>query len=109
MYFHGHSVGGTNPSLLEAMASRALIAAHDNPFNRAVLQDDAFYFSSFYEVKGIIETTSRNEQQMVMLNNNLQKIKEQFNWDSVIKKYEDFLQRCVVEKMSRSLKEKPTV
>lgn len=44
LYFHGHSVGGTNPSLLEAMASEALIAAHNNPFNQAVLTNDAFYF-----------------------------------------------------------------
>lgn len=109
LYFHGHSVGGTNPSLLEAMASRALVAAHENAFNRSVLQDDAFYFSSPYEVKGLIENISRGEEQLCMINNNLQKIKEQFNWDTVIKKYEDFLQRCVVEKMSRSLKGKPTV
>ena len=38
LYFHGHSVGGTNPSLLEAMGSRTLIAAHQNEFNHAVLQ-----------------------------------------------------------------------
>ena len=44
LYFHGHSVGGTNPSLLEAMASGALICAHDNPFNRAILGNDAFIF-----------------------------------------------------------------
>ncbi|MCS3799944.1 DUF1972 domain-containing protein [Niastella sp. OAS944] len=104
LYFHGHSVGGTNPSLLEAMASRAVVAAHENDFNRAVLQEDAFYFSSWCEVKGIIETTTRNEQQLVMINNNLKKISEQYNWDTVISKYEDFLQRCVVEKESKSLK-----
>src|SRR5690606_2149890 len=46
LYYHGHSVGGTNPSLLEAMACGALIAAHDNDFNRAVLDEDAFYFKS---------------------------------------------------------------
>jgi len=33
-YMHGHSVGGTNPSLLEAMGCGNLIFAHDNPFNR---------------------------------------------------------------------------
>ena len=32
LYFHGHTVGGTNPSLLEAMASNALIVSHDNIF-----------------------------------------------------------------------------
>jgi glycosyltransferase involved in cell wall biosynthesis len=105
LYFHGHSVGGTNPSLLEAMASRAIVAAHDNAFNRAVLQDDALYFSSLYEVKGIIETTTRNEQQLAMINNNLKKIREQYNWDTVVGKYERFLQQCVLEKASKSLKE----
>ena len=45
LYFHGHSVGGTNPSLLEAMASKALIVAHANEFNKSILRDNAFYFS----------------------------------------------------------------
>jgi glycosyltransferase involved in cell wall biosynthesis len=103
LYFHGHSVGGTNPSLLEAMASRSLVAAHDNPFNRAVLQQDAYYFSSFHEVKEIIENTHRNGHETAMIDNNLKKIKDQFNWDNVINKYEDFLQRCVVAKESQSL------
>lgn len=40
-YFHGHSVGGTNPSLLEAMASSCYILANDNIFNRAVLKKNA--------------------------------------------------------------------
>ena len=35
-YFHGHSVGGTNPSLLEAMASKNLCVCHDNEFNKIV-------------------------------------------------------------------------
>jgi glycosyltransferase involved in cell wall biosynthesis len=109
LYFHGHSVGGTNPSLLEAMASRSLIAAHDNPFNRAVLQQDAFYFASPNEVREIIENTHRNGREMAMINNNLQKIQEQFSWENVIKKYEDFIQRCVVEKESKSLKSKTSL
>ena len=45
-YFHGHSVGGTNPSLLEAMASGCFILAHDNIFNRAVLGENALYYGS---------------------------------------------------------------
>jgi len=109
LYFHGHSVGGTNPSLLEAMASRSLVVAHDNLFNRAVLQQDAYYFASPNEVREIIENTYRNGREMVMINNNLQKIKEQFSWENVIKKYEDFIQRCVLEKMSRTLKNNPSI
>lgn len=44
LYFHGHSVGGTNPSLLEAMACGCRILAHGNNFNKSVLGEDALYF-----------------------------------------------------------------
>ena len=44
LYFHGHSVGGTNPSLLEAMASNVLMIAHNNEFTKSILGNDAFYF-----------------------------------------------------------------
>jgi glycosyltransferase involved in cell wall biosynthesis len=43
-YLHGHSVGGTNPSLLEAMGCGNLILAHDNPFNRETLGENALFF-----------------------------------------------------------------
>lgn len=45
-YIHGHSVGGTNPSLLEAMACKCFVIAHDNDYNRFVLNNNGFYFSS---------------------------------------------------------------
>ena len=44
-YMHGHSVGGTNPSLLEGMACSNLVIAHDNPFNREVLGEAGLYTS----------------------------------------------------------------
>ncbi|MDI9319395.1 MAG: DUF1972 domain-containing protein [Phycisphaerales bacterium] len=46
MYFHGHSVGGTNPSLLEAMACSCPILAHNNIFNRSVLGQNALFFDN---------------------------------------------------------------
>lgn len=42
---HGHSVGGTNPALLEAMAAGCAVVAHDNPFNREVLGAEGLYFA----------------------------------------------------------------
>lgn len=44
LYFHGHSVGGTNPSLVEAMGVGARIVAFDTAFSREVLGDHATYF-----------------------------------------------------------------
>ncbi|WP_214073061.1 DUF1972 domain-containing protein [Mucilaginibacter sp. dw_454] len=94
LYFHGHSVGGTNPSLLEAMASEALIAAHNNPFNQAVLSSDAYYFSNPTDVKQLVETVQRQAPEKVMVDNNLQKIKHLFNWESVIDGYEKYAIEC---------------
>jgi glycosyltransferase involved in cell wall biosynthesis len=94
LYFHGHSVGGTNPSLLEAMASEALIAAHNNPFNKSVLNADAFYFSDVNEVRNLVETVQRKETEKTMVSNNLHKIKYQFNWEKIIDQYEDFILEC---------------
>jgi len=94
LYFHGHSVGGTNPSLLEAMASEALIAAHDNPFNKSVLNADAFYFSNANGVQQLVENVQRKDTERLMVRNNLQKIQYQFSWEKVIEEYESFILEC---------------
>src|SRR3546814_2705384 len=44
-YVHGHRVGGTNPSLVEALGAGCAVVAHDNPFNRWVAGAGAVYFS----------------------------------------------------------------
>lgn len=94
LYFHGHSVGGTNPSLLEAMASSTLIAAHDNVFNRSVLGEDAFYFSNSSEVKCLLENHSCRKLKTDFINKNLEKIKQYYNWDLIINSYEEFICHC---------------
>ena len=43
-YVHGHRVGGTNPSLVEALGAGSAVVAHENPFNRWVAGDAALYF-----------------------------------------------------------------
>jgi glycosyltransferase involved in cell wall biosynthesis len=55
LYFHGHSVGGTNPSLLEAMACGCRIVSHNNEFNRGVVEQDALYFSTPEELRNHVD------------------------------------------------------
>jgi len=55
-YFHGHSAGGTNPSLLEAMAAGSLIISHDNKFNRYILKENALYFKNENDIIQIIHS-----------------------------------------------------
>jgi hypothetical protein len=95
LYFHGHSTGGTNPSLLEAMASRALILAHDNAFNRNVLGGDAYYFSSAAGVRELVDGFVRGAAEEEMLQRNFEKIGELYSWPDVITKYERFILRSV--------------
>lgn len=90
LYFHGHSVGGTNPSLLEAMSSNALICAHNNVFNRAILGQDAIYFKTKFEVSKIVASTVKDEDDRRLFLNT-QKITQQYTWDQIISDYEDFL------------------
>jgi len=87
IYFHGHTVGGTNPSLLEAMGSSSLTCANDNIFNKAILGEDAFYFKSAQDVKNTLTSLSK-EKFTHFLENNKMKIKEIYNWDKIINQYE---------------------
>ena len=86
LYFHGHSVGGTNPSLLEAMASNAYIVAHDNPFNRNVLGEHGFYFKNTDDIAKILRNYT-NEFRNYFIEENRKKIKEIYNWEKVSKEY----------------------
>ena len=96
LYIHGHSVGGTNPALLEAMASRALIAAHDNKFNRSVLSENAFYFSSSEVLSEFLnEDLDPNKKEFT--SNNLNKIDKVYRWPIVIDQYESYFERILKE------------
>jgi glycosyltransferase involved in cell wall biosynthesis len=87
-YFHGHSVGGTNPSLLEAMACGCNIAAHSNVFNKAVLSGDADYFSSAEEIAAIINYTLHSSVVAQRKEANINKINTIYNLEKNISDYE---------------------
>lgn len=91
LYFHGHSVGGTNPSLLEAMASKSLIAAHSNVFNRCILEDDAWYFMDKDDIKKILDQPVVMEQRDRMKRNNFNKILQEYGWSTIINQYEKLI------------------
>jgi glycosyltransferase involved in cell wall biosynthesis len=99
LYFHGHSVGGTNPSLLEAMGSQALIVAQDNIFNRSVLTDNAFYFTTAEEVTAYANTLTRDAGKQAMIRANGETIGKQYSWKKVIDEYETFFMSCYRQKI----------
>jgi len=95
-YFHGHSVGGTNPSLLEAMASSAFIIAHGNEFNKAILGDDALYFNNHGSLSKLLNdyiyAHDLSERAIAM---NLEKVKNIYNWEHITNSYENLFKRIV--------------
>ena len=86
---HGHSVGGTNPSLLEAMAAGAWIIAHDNPFNRYILGEDSLYFKSKDTLTRVLQESGyRISSCQEMISHNREKIRTLYQWEDIIRKYE---------------------
>ena len=100
LYFHGHSVGGTNPSLLEAMASQALVIAHNNDFNKGVLKENAYYFSNPIEVKKILNTIKKNDN-LQFISNNYQAIANDFNWEKINGNYLQLFEKCIEQSSKR--------
>lgn len=100
LYFHGHSVGGTNPSLLEAMATGALIASHDNEFNKSVLNINALYFVKDKDVASIINSLDSwddNEKKVFIANNRTQIINS-YSWKSIVFQYENLFREILKKK-----------
>ena len=89
VYLHGHRVGGTNPSLLEAMGAGNAVIAHDNRFNRWVAREGALYFS---DTEGCIAALDRALadpglcEQMGLANRNAAALR--FDWSLVLSQYE---------------------
>lgn len=79
---HGHTVGGTNPSLVDAMSHGCPILAHDNVFNREVAREGASYWKTQDDLSEFL----RNEHVHVP-GYDPQDFIERYNWHDVVDKY----------------------
>jgi glycosyltransferase involved in cell wall biosynthesis len=87
-YLHGHSVGGTNPSLVEAMAMKNLLIAHDNQFNREVCEDTAIYFHNSDELKQRINQVENNpENYQEFKSKTFERVKKEYTWEKIVEEY----------------------
>lgn len=91
-YFHGHTVGGTNPSLLEALGSTKLNLLIDVSFNREVAEDAALYWTKEDgNLATLIDKADKmDEDEIVQFGERAKKrIREAYSWESVCSRYED--------------------
>ena len=96
-YFHGHSVGGTNPSLLEAMAADCFILSHDNVFNRSVLGDNAIYYKSTDDALRIINDLENlvSVCKQDYTRKNLEVIRAHFSWEKLVDEHEKYFMQLL--------------
>jgi glycosyltransferase involved in cell wall biosynthesis len=96
-YLHGHSVGGTNPSLLRAMGAGTKVIAWDVIFNREVLGSHGSYFNHADSVAALIEDSEVNPAMVAEVGLALQaRAAKLYNWDSVTGSYEGLARRVSV-------------
>lgn len=91
-YLHGHQVGGTNPSLVEALGAGNAVLAHDNHFNRWTAGDGQFYFSNVDEASAEMQRIL-DQDDAVSQAQSLARARhaEEFTWEKILTAYEDIL------------------
>lgn len=93
LYIHGHTVGGTNPSLVEALGAGNAVLAHDNKFNRWVAGGGALYFEDEASCERALEKIVESNAVRVGLQEaSRRRHKDGFEWDVVLSKYEELLE-----------------
>ena len=93
-YFHGHEVGGTNPSLLESLGSTKVNLLFDVGFNREVAEDAAIYWSknegSLADAINKADVMS-SEQRVAMGDKAKKRISDEYSWEYICDKYEKII------------------
>ena len=91
-YFHGHSVGGTNPSLLEALATTQLNLLYDVGFNREVGEDGAVYWNlEEGNLKSLIESADKYDSSYIeaLSEKAKNRIRTAYEWSYIVERYEE--------------------
>ena len=102
-YLHGHTVGGTNPSLVEALASRNPVIAHNNKYNRWVAGSAGLYFNTTADAELCIDRLLEDGELAAQLSSSAgERFESEFTWDRVAGQYENLLRKSQVAHRSRT-------
>ena len=99
-YIHGHSAGGTNPSLLEALGHTKLNILYDVSYNQEVGANACYYFSkvptSLAHTINICDDLTK-DQLKELSKNCINIIKTNYTWDLIVNKYDELFDRALGE------------
>jgi len=91
-YVHGHQVGGTNPSLVEALGAGNAVIAHDNRFNRWVAGPQAGYFSGADGFATTLDAVLKDPARLAAMQQaSRSRFEECFTWNHILAQYEQLL------------------
>ena len=96
-YINGHTLGGTNPGLLEAMASTGLVLAHDNIFSREVCENMAFFYKDDQDLDKLIkdvESLDINIRNDIILRSKKHMLNK-YSWDKITLQYENLFENSI--------------
>lgn len=100
-YLHGHSVGGTNPSLLRAIGAGAATTAYDVTFNREVLGESGLYFSDAADVARLVEESEADPERTRARGTAARARAAAYDWDDVADSYERLCEDLVARRLTR--------
>lgn len=101
-YLHGHRVGGTNPSLVEALGAGNAVIAHDNRFNRWVCGDAGRYFTTTEDCAAEIDSLIADPEAARRMGRAARaRWQADFTWGAVLRRYEALLTEFAVHGTKR--------
>ena len=99
LYLHGHTVGGTNPSLVEAMAAGNPVVAHDNAYNAWVAGPDNAYFRGAADLTRLIgELLADEPRRRRMSDASRGRYRDEFTWSKIGSQYEQSLMTALTRR-----------
>ncbi len=91
-YVHGHQVGGTNPSLVEALGAGNAVIAHDNRFNRWVAGPEAAYFNDAASFAASLDALIQAPERLAAMRSaSRERHRTSFRWQTILGAYETLL------------------
>ncbi|WP_456373022.1 DUF1972 domain-containing protein [Thiolapillus sp.] len=92
LYIHGHTVGGTNPSLVEALGAGSAVLAHDNIYNRWVAGEGAAFFADEEECAGLLDVLMQEGTEIERMRKaSRNRFRQTFQWPMILRAYEECL------------------
>lgn len=106
MYLHGHTVGGTNPSLVEALGAGNPVLAHNNDYNRWTAGPEQAYFSTAEDVSESLDAILDSSDRLVQMSAAARdRHRSGLTWQQIGEQYRTLLERHLPKNAKKSDRE----